>query len=70
MEKLIEERKRRQFIFILIVFSCISHNGKVSIRKICKKTNWTKQKALAVCKMLVRKNILEEKNKKYFLKNA
>ena len=70
MEKLIEEKRRKQFIFTLIVFSCMNSNGRISIRKICKKTNWTKQKALAVCKMLVGKNILEEKNKKYFLKNA
>lgn len=54
-----KSQKQREYEKILVL-SCVK-NGQVLFKDIIKKTGWTKQKAIALCRLLVQDGILEEK---------
>jgi hypothetical protein len=57
----IEERRKQREYEKILVLSCVK-NGRVLFKHIIKKTGWTKQKAIALCHLLVEDGILEEKD--------
>ena len=56
----IEKRQKQREYEKILVLSCVK-NGRVLFKDIIKKTGWTKQKAVALCRWLAQDGILEEK---------
>ena len=57
----IEERYKQREYEKVLALSCVK-KGRVLFNDIVKKTGWTKQKAIALCQLLVLDGILEEKD--------